>query len=157
MTAGVPGTGVGGLFYMLTALWMPFRETGRALRGQSSRARWRLVTLQGAIALGVIASVWTTGWLLALIISPARLERDGGNLLRIAPVILQATMLGVVFVGVHTLRLLTVCQRPFGRASGFFRAPSKASVASVSAKSLIRDPLKACELGDDRRAHGSVR
>jgi hypothetical protein len=108
MIAGLPGTGSGGFFYLLTALWMPFRETGRALRGQSSGERWSVIGLQGAIALGVIASAWTTGWLLALAIPPSWLNhRVGNNLLRIAPIILQAATLSLVFVGVHTLRLLT--------------------------------------------------
>ena len=107
MIAGLPGTGISGFFYMLTALWMPFRETGRALRGQSSGARWRLIGLQVAIALGVIASAWTTGWLLALVIPPSWLNHRAGNLLRIAPMILQAAVLGAVLVGVQALRLLT--------------------------------------------------
>ena len=39
--AGLPGTGLGGLFYLLLAFWMPFAELPRTLRGRSSRARWR--------------------------------------------------------------------------------------------------------------------
>ena len=144
MIAGLPGTGAGGFFYMLTALWMPFRETGRALRGQSSGARWSVIGLQGALALGVIASAWTTSWLLALVIPSSWLAHRSGNLLRIAPIILQAATLSMVFVGVHTLRLLTRTRsRPRGipplafergRVSQYERFPPACFSAADSAR-----------------------
>jgi hypothetical protein len=105
MIAGLPGTGIGGFFYMLTALWMPVRETGRALRGQSSRVRWSLVGTQGALAIGVIATAWVTGWVLTLVIPPASIN-NRTNFLRVAPIVLQAAVLGTVFIMVHLLRLV---------------------------------------------------
>ena len=55
--AGLPGTGLGGLFYVLLALWMPVAELRATLRGRSSPARWRAVGAQFALACGIIAAV----------------------------------------------------------------------------------------------------
>ena len=57
MTAGLPGTGLGGLFYLVLSLLMPLFELYLTARGRSSRARWRFVLTQLAIALGIIAAM----------------------------------------------------------------------------------------------------
>jgi hypothetical protein len=64
MHVGLPGTGIGGLFYLLCALLMPCHELVRTLRGQSSWARWRLVGRQFGLALGIGVGLWCTSWLL---------------------------------------------------------------------------------------------
>jgi hypothetical protein len=57
MFAGLPGIGVGTLFYVLTALWMPVRECVRLVKGESSVERWRLIGVQFCFAVTIIASV----------------------------------------------------------------------------------------------------
>lgn len=57
MFAGLPGLGVGTLFYVLTALWMPIAELWRVARGDSSLARWRRIAVQFSYALSIIASI----------------------------------------------------------------------------------------------------
>lgn len=69
MSVGLPGTGVGGLFYLLSGLFMPFREAYRAMRGRSSRNSRRLVMRLVAITLGVLGGIWVTGWFLGLVLS----------------------------------------------------------------------------------------
>ena len=67
MTAGLPGTGIGGLFYLINAMWMPFHETIRLARGRSQSATpWAVIWTQTAIALAICFSIWITGWSLAL-------------------------------------------------------------------------------------------
>lgn len=68
MTPGVPGAGIGGLFYLGSTLLLPLRSLVRRLRGRpdSLTARQFLHTL--AIAGGVIAGLWITGWALALLV-----------------------------------------------------------------------------------------
>jgi hypothetical protein len=56
MNAGLPGTGLGGLFYLLLAFAMPLVELVRTLRGRGSRERWRLALTQCAIATGIVAA-----------------------------------------------------------------------------------------------------
>jgi hypothetical protein len=57
MTAGLPGFGLGGLFFILSALLAPILELPRALRGRSSRARWMRITSHLALALAMIVAV----------------------------------------------------------------------------------------------------
>ena len=85
MFAGLPGIGVGTLFYVLAALWMAVCELGRLLRGNFDAARWRLVFIQLGFAIGIVASVAIADRALALAlrhgsvrsITPARLIHEG--------------------------------------------------------------------------------
>lgn len=60
MTVGLPGAGIGGLFYLLAALAMPVRETWLTLTGRSSRARWGVVLQQLALAGSIVGGMWLT-------------------------------------------------------------------------------------------------
>jgi hypothetical protein len=79
MTAGLPGSGIGGLFYLLTALLMPLHELGMALKGASSPQRRRVVAFQSTIALGIVLMVWATGWALGWLIQAAGQPAFAGN------------------------------------------------------------------------------
>lgn len=69
MSVGLPGTGVGGLFYLASALCMPFREALRAAAGRSNQRSRRVVLRQTLIALGVLGGIWLVGWLIGLLLS----------------------------------------------------------------------------------------
>jgi MFS family permease len=69
MTAGVPGTGIGGLFYLLAALLLPLRGIVRRIRGR--RVSWRAIARNAGLAFGVFLGIWLTGWLLGLLVGPA--------------------------------------------------------------------------------------
>jgi hypothetical protein len=68
MVAGLPGTGVGGVFYLLLAVAMPIVELFRTIRGKSDLRRWGFVALQLTlvvwIIVGISAEVWCLNWLL---------------------------------------------------------------------------------------------
>ncbi len=68
MSVGLPGTGVGGLFYLISALCMPFREAYRAAGGRSDRRSRGVVVRQTVIALGVLGGIWLAGWLIGLLL-----------------------------------------------------------------------------------------
>jgi hypothetical protein len=57
MSAGLPGLGLGGLFFVLSALLAPLPELWRTLAGRSSMRAWRQVGRQFAIALAMVAAV----------------------------------------------------------------------------------------------------
>jgi hypothetical protein len=57
MSAGLPGVGLSGVFFIVSALLMVPLEVARTLRGQSSLARWIKVLRQLTIALTMIACV----------------------------------------------------------------------------------------------------
>lgn len=66
MNAGLPGTGLGGMFYIASAMLMPFH---RAARGGGYGGRtWHRVLGQAGIAIGILLALIATGWLLALLI-----------------------------------------------------------------------------------------
>ncbi len=59
MTVGIPGTGIGGLFYLALAIVMPILELFAVARGHSSLARWRFIGTQLlliAAMLGLLAA-----------------------------------------------------------------------------------------------------
>lgn len=68
MSVGLPGTGIGGLFYLMSALAMPFREGYRALAGRSDARSRGVVARQFAMALGVLGGIWAAGWLIGLLL-----------------------------------------------------------------------------------------
>jgi len=57
MIAGLPGTGIGGLYYVLSALWMPIRQ----LTHGTDKTQWKLIGRQLAIAACVVVTMWLTG------------------------------------------------------------------------------------------------
>jgi hypothetical protein len=63
MSAGLPGLGLGGLFFVLSALLAPLPELRRTVAGRSSAAAWRQVGRQFAIALAMVAVV---AWMVPL-------------------------------------------------------------------------------------------
>ena len=117
MIAGVPGVGINGLFYLVLAVLMPFRELPRTLAGRSSFARWALILNLLAMAAMVSAILMGEYWLIekALVlllenmpVSSARTIGLARALQAAAPKLSVApfAVLAVVFLGVHGLRLL---------------------------------------------------
>ena len=127
MFAGLPGIGVGTLFYVLTALWMPFRELAFLARGESSWRRWRLIGTQFVFAISIIASIavadrlvlrWWTDDAVGSV-GPARWvhEQMGGyapQSVLAAPIAASFLLLGLVLVLVELTRLW-VRNRPVRR------------------------------------------
>jgi hypothetical protein len=64
MTAGLPGTGIGGLFYLLLAVYMPVCEFFRTLQRRTSLKRWGVITLQLFFVGGILTAMWGEVWLL---------------------------------------------------------------------------------------------
>jgi hypothetical protein len=138
MTAGLPGVGIGGLFYLASALLMPFRSLVATATGRE--ARWPVALRQALIALATIATVWATlqaiGWLIAAI-SPSlvagALPGAAGsetmrNALRTAALLGSIGTLTLVLAAVQTLRLL-LPPRSTPRAAPFASAAETQSAA----------------------------
>lgn len=68
MSVGLPGTGIGGIFYLVSALCMPFREGRRMLSGRSNPRTRAVVVRQFLLALGVLGGIWLAGWLIGLLL-----------------------------------------------------------------------------------------
>jgi hypothetical protein len=116
MTAGVPGTGIGGLFYLLAALFLPLRGIARRLRG--GRVSWKAIAGKVALAAGIFLGIWVTGWLMGLLLGPAArsVELAAGvrpatllrneNIVRWAALVGGLATLSLVLLGVQIARFL---------------------------------------------------
>ena len=139
MTAGLPGTGIGGMFYLLSALVTPLWEAYRRVRGRGSRGR--LVAGQTTIAGAILAGVWATGWLLGLALSasqrfvPAAAAPHLGKLLPLLALLFSIGTLAVVLLGVELLRLW-VRRRP-AREATIDRHQRRRAVAAGARRSRI--------------------
>lgn len=58
MTAGLPGLGISGFFYLCLVLLMPIRELYYTVTGRTNRERWKMVGFQWALAVAMSAAVW---------------------------------------------------------------------------------------------------
>lgn len=96
--AGLPGTGIGGLFYIVLALSMPLVEAYRTLRGRSSPERWQQVLTQFSLACGVLATLVVTAWVYLRIVDAPSPFGLSGTTLVLAPVVLATLLLTVLVV-----------------------------------------------------------
>lgn len=112
--AGLPGTGLGGLFYLLLALWMPVAELHRTLQGRSSPARWRRVGVQFAMACGIIAVLACTLVLYSRLAHTPTYLGLRGAAAALAPLGLAGSLLAALVV---VLRVWALAVRPRGTAS----------------------------------------
>jgi hypothetical protein len=124
MFAGLPGFGVGTLFYVLMALWMPIREIPRVIQGTSTIDNWKLILRQLFYAAGIIVTVMTAEkamlWILGdrniKPLSPAtwvhgELGAHAGESVLAAPIVASLLLLAGVVLSVEILRAI-VARRP---------------------------------------------
>ncbi len=58
MIAGLPGTGIGGIFYLVIAIAMPIRELFHKAYNCSYRSRWGVIALTLGLVVAIFASLW---------------------------------------------------------------------------------------------------
>lgn len=95
MSAGLPGLGLGGLFFIFSALLAPLPELWKTLRGRSSVAAWRLVGRQFAQAVTMIVAIDLTIRLVYLGLSATGL---GGTPPAGIGTVLPLTLIGITSV-----------------------------------------------------------
>lgn len=112
MIAGIPGTGIGGIYYILLALMMPVQETYRLCMRRSSIERWLQVAAQTGNAIGILISAWLTGWLVIYTFNLLKFDSQSQTIKTMTNIISVSTfhvalvVLGSVILSVHILRLL---------------------------------------------------
>ena len=118
MTAGLPGVGIGGIFYLASAIMMPFRSLYAVLRGRAHEARWRVALLQAGIAGGILGALWLTGlalgWIIttmfphaaAAITGPGAAPTHVRNVVRTSALLLSLGTLAAVLMFVQLLRVV---------------------------------------------------
>lgn len=102
MSAGLPGLGLGGLFFIFSALLAPFPELWRTLRGRSDLAAWKAIGRQLAQALAMIVAIDLT-----LRLTYVALSATGAG---DPPAADEATVLPLSLIGITTgLLVLVLC------------------------------------------------
>ncbi len=110
MNPGLPGIGIGGLFYILSALWMPLCEVSRRRRGDPT-GRWSLVARQFAIAVGVVAAMTGVFWALDTVFMLKQVAAHAAGKghviwsLRVSALLVTSGVLATVLSAVHFVRL----------------------------------------------------
>src|SRR5258708_1896349 len=110
MSPGLPGTGIGGLFYILSALWMPVCELWRRRQG-GAPGRWPLVARQFGIAVGIVASMTGVFWALDALImfhkiaAHAAIGEHAMWTVRLSALAITSSVLGTVLSSVQVVRL----------------------------------------------------
>jgi hypothetical protein len=100
MTAGLPGFGLGGVFFIISALLAPFGELINSARGRSSRARWVSVGRQLLMAVAMISALEFVG-----LVSGAG-PVQGLSSFSLLPLAATAALLAFVLV---TAKLVQLC------------------------------------------------
>lgn len=100
MSAGLPGLGLGGLFFIFSALLAPFRQLLRTLRGQSRAGDWPMIGRQLAQAMVMVAAVDLSLRLAYVGIAAAGL----GN----APSATSVTVIPLTLIGITSVLLVGV-------------------------------------------------
>ncbi|MEW6620026.1 MAG: hypothetical protein AB1422_11940 [bacterium] len=116
MAVGLPGSGISGLFYLLSALLMPVHELLLLLRRRSNRNRWHFVLRQTIIALLVIGGIWITLQAFAIMLSAKALPNYYGNspsAIKFGTVFISLAILGIIILGMQIMdiisKLRTIC------------------------------------------------
>jgi hypothetical protein len=105
VTAGVPGTGISGLFFVVCALWMPIVEIWKWSHGQGDIEELRCALRLAGIAACILIWLLGAGWLLILIQPTA-----AGGLTAVAGLVGTFLLLCAVLGSFRTLAALV--ERP---------------------------------------------
>ena len=65
MNIGLPGTGIGGLFYLLSVFYILAHELYITIRGKSSIKRWKLIREQTGIVITMILMALASNYILS--------------------------------------------------------------------------------------------
>jgi hypothetical protein len=100
MSVGLPGSGIGGVFYLLSAICMPLHSAQRSVRGK--RTRWALMLKQTTLAVLIIGALWGTGYAIDLVLSGAHTTGSlraaiGSGAESSVPRVLRAATFGLTF------------------------------------------------------------
>ena len=111
MNIGLPGTGLGGLFYMMSILIMFIIEISKALVGKRS-PYLRLALKQATMLVGIIISMLALDWFLGMVILSSenaihgsRTVEGAPSFLSITPIVLTSGLLGFIIIVISLVGL----------------------------------------------------
>lgn len=177
MIVGLPGTGLGGVFYVLLALWMAVCELWRAAHGRRDPEKRRILRTQGVLTAfmlpGILAAGWAAGWLFWAVVPHAipasagtTAAASGGaarNVLRLWPVLLTLATLVVVYLALRAAQVALrwrarrpgrTPQPPVGlseQSTALWQAAVTAYARPLAQLGLIEHALRALDRADQVR------
>ena len=108
MVAGVPGAGVGGMFYLVCAFVMPVKEIVLTLLGKSNVSRWKVVWLHFCLASGILGSLWLTGCFLGFCLRESINHSNSKSIIKIYNVFHIESMMVTFFVLISVLLTIDI-------------------------------------------------
>lgn len=119
MIVGVPGTGIGGIYYLLMAALMPLKELGKLAQGRSSLRTWLFIARQLSLLGAIVGAMAFTQYALRVACESWAAHTDNPRLAHNLDLMVRSNtgaiagfaafasivMLGAVLVGVQVLRL----------------------------------------------------
>jgi hypothetical protein len=140
VSAGLPGIGLGGLFFIVSALLAPVLELWRTLRGRSSPAAWRAVGRQFAQAVAMIVAIDVALRLTFLCLEGTGLgdmpSADGATVLPLAPIAVTTAILATVLIAAKLIDL--ALRVPIADLPMLARPPLRlVSLGAVAATTLL--------------------
>lgn len=108
MTAGLPGAGIGGLFYLASSILLPVRSLWRRARGLPDTVPLRQQLHSLLMAFGIMGALWVSGWMLAFIVPDDMLPQNAFSRPGAASSANTVIPLATFLVAVGTLVLVLV-------------------------------------------------
>ncbi len=117
MTVGLPGTGIGAVFYILLAIYMPLFQLRRVLKGTNKARHWKTLasalSLSAIILLSLYAEARLLIWCLgkpitfqAKVPMLANLGTTMGSAVAPAMAAMPFLVLFAIVMGLHFIRLM---------------------------------------------------
>jgi len=93
--AGLPGTGLGGVFYILLIFWMILRKSMRP----RLYAKWRQLLQLGSMAIAILLVLWGEMWAVGRLV---------GSLPRFADIVSSSSPSGAFAIALGLMPLLSL-------------------------------------------------
>ena len=133
MIAGLPGTGIGGMYYLIVSLWMPIHYLFHKMKRDLPPFKKGIIGRQAFLTVMVIGGMWITGWLLGICLavvlplSPATGTSFGSfaiarNVIQITPLILTLATLTLVYIAMLGILAIVRWRRKNGVSWGHLQA-----------------------------------
>lgn len=157
MTAGLPGAGIGGVFYLLAALLAPVVECVRAIHGDGPPRQWGQVLRHFLLAVSILSGMWLTGWLIGVVLTSMPV---GGQFPSVSDhsaytqvigrrmALFTVTTLAAVLLGVEGLRLSRSALKRWRRrttAAPLSRRPLSIATSRMSLPMMRRKSAVQCK------------
>jgi hypothetical protein len=119
MSVGLPGTGIGGLFFIISAVLTLPIELVRFILGRGSLARLKVAVRHAVIALTMVGMLMGSYWAVRVGVgalqsrgSGASAPRTMTHVLPVAPLLLTLGVLAAVLTVSYLHRILSAHRRP---------------------------------------------